>query len=399
MASQFCFFRSLVLGIIGICIITYSSFYGTIGYFYMKYDGIQTKSSPVSLPTLPSLNSHQFNINVVENGSTSINKSGTSHSSLFAVLSQEFLKAAKSSSKSAPPAATNAAPQHLHLNNVTPSDGLDKGFLTSDIYEPGYEITSSELCPDFGSNLKLLVVITSAPSHNEARMAIRQTWGHYSQRSDISIAFFLGSTSNKQLNEAIRDEYHLYNDIVSAKFVDSYNNLTLKTVSMLQWVDIYCNQSSFVLKTDDDMFINIPKLLTFVDKHFKDKRTIFGRLAKKWKPIRNKKSKYFISLQQFSPSVFPDFTTGPAYLMTGDVIHDLYTHTLQKTYLKLEDVFVTGIVAQDLKIKRSHVNEFLNKRISFNPCNIQKGISIHMVKFHEQFDLWKKLLDGRMKCK
>jgi hypothetical protein len=28
-----------------------------------------------------------------------------------------------------------------------------------------------------------------------------------------------------------------------------------------------------------------------------------------------------------------------------------------------------------------------------------KGISFHMVKFHEQFDLWKKLQDGKTKCK
>jgi len=228
-------------------------------------------------------------------------------------------------------------------------------------------------------------------------MAIRQTWGHYHQRSDVGIAFLLGRTLD-QTDSTIAKEFELYSDIIQANIIDSYTNLTLKSVAMLEWVDNYCNQAKFILKTDDDMFINIPKLLNFLTKHSKDKRKIFGRLARKWKPIRNKSSKYFVSTQQYRHALFPDFTTGPAYLMTNDVIHDLYITALDKTYLKLEDVYTTGIVAQDNKIQRQHVNEFYNKRVALNPCNIQKSISIHMVKNFEQYDLWKKLLDGRSKC-
>lgn len=228
-------------------------------------------------------------------------------------------------------------------------------------------------------------------------MAIRQTWGHYHQRSDVAIGFIVGRTLDAG-ETAIKKEAALYGDIIQANFVDSYNNLTLKSISMLEWVDNYCNKAKFVLKTDDDMFINIPKLLTFLSKHSKDKRKIFGRLAKKWKPIRNKASKYYVSVQQYKNSLFPDFTTGPAYLMTSDIVHELYTTALEKTYLKLEDVYTTGIVAQEKKVQRVHVNEFFNRRVTLNPCNVQKGISIHMVKTYEQYDLWKKLLDGRSKC-
>jgi hypothetical protein len=281
----------------------------------------------------------------------------------------------------------------------TTSDSTEQGFLTRYFYESGFDIANVELCPDLGRNLKVLVAITSAPSHKDARMAIRQTWGHYGQRSDVKIAFLLGLTNDPELAKDMTDENKLYGDLISGHFLDSYDNLTLKTVSLLEWVDNYCNNVKFILKTDDDMFINIPKLLKFIEKHANDKRTIFGRLAVKWKPIRNKNSKYYVSPSQYQPGILPDFTTGPAYLMTGDVVHDLYIVALSTTYLKLEDVFTTGIVAQDIKIKRTHVNEFYNRRITLNACNIQKGISVHMVKFDEQFDLWKKLLDGKTTCK
>lgn len=276
---------------------------------------------------------------------------------------------------------------------------MSMGILAQTIYESGHLEVNPNICPDLGSALQLLIMITSAPSHKDARMAVRQTWGHYSLRRDVSIAFMLGSTSNASLNLDLNSEEYIYGDIIRGKFVDTYDNLTLKTISMLEWVDNYCPNVAFVLKTDDDMFINVSKLLAFLAKRNRSDRIIYGRLAKKWKPIRNKKSKYYISPQQYKPGVFPDFTTGPAYLIPSCVVHDLYVAALNHTYFKLEDVFVTGIVAHFINVKRFHVNEFLNKRISFNPCNIQKGISIHMVKYSEQFDLWKKLLDGRSKCK
>lgn len=284
-----------------------------------------------------------------------------------------------------------------NINNTT--QDLTQGVAAETIYEAGHVDVNSNICYDNGKDLQLLIIITSAPSHESARMAIRQTWGHYSQRRDTAIAFMLGSTSNVTLNTHLDNEQYMYGDIIRGKFVDTYENLTLKTISMLEWVDSFCSKASFVLKTDDDMFINVPRLLGFISKHNPEQRVIYGRLAKKWKPIRNKKSKYYISPQQYKPTVFPDFTTGPAYLLPARLSKDLYSAALNHTYFKLEDVFVTGIVANSLKIKRVHVAEFLNKRVSLTPCSVQHGISIHMVKGAEQYDLWKKLLDGLTKCK
>jgi len=267
------------------------------------------------------------------------------------------------------------------------------------IYEAGHTVTIPERCPNQGRDMDLVVIVMSAPTHLEARTAIRQTWGHFGQRSDMSVLFMLGTTLDSRVENVLRKEQNMYNDMIRGRFVDTYSNLTLKTISTLEWVDSYCSEVRYLLKADDDMFINVPRLLAFVNKHAKDRNVIFGRLARKWKPIRNRKSKYYVSQAQFQQSVFPDFTTGPAYLLSSDTVRRLYDAALDQTYLKLEDVFTTGIVAHRLGIKRSHANEFLNKRIQYTACNIQRGISIHMVKYSEQFDLWKKLLDGKSKCK
>lgn len=295
---------------------------------------------------------------------------------------------------------SNATSESAALPSA-PVDHLDpdRGVAAEVIYESGHVDVNPDICREMGKNVRLLIAITSAPGHESARMAIRHTWGHYGQRRDVAVTFMLGSTANSSIDERIKQEQFVYGDIIRGKFIDTYDNLTLKTISMLEWVDNYCPKANFVLKTDDDMFINVSRLLAFIGRHNPQQRAIYGRLAKKWKPIRSKKSKYYISPRQYKPSLFPDFTTGPAYLLPARLAKELYTAALNHTYFKLEDVFVTGIVANSLKIKRIHATEFLNKRVPLTACSAQKGISIHMIKGPEQYDLWKKLLDGLTKCK
>lgn len=306
---------------------------------------------------------------------------------------------------------STSANTHLSSSNITNNTKTSNPIITKNntsklkanliraMYAAGHSISIPEKCPDLGRDMNLIIIVMSAPRNNKSRTAIRQTWGHYGQRNDISILFILGLTFNNEIEESLHHEQNIYGDIIRGNFIDSYSNLTLKTISILEWVSVYCRKVNFVLKTDDDMFINVPRLLLFLNKHKQDKNIIFGRLARNWKPIRNKKNKYYVSEAQYKLPVFPDFTTGPAYLFSSDIVQNLYEGALNQTYLQLEDVFLTGIVAQTLGIKRVQAEGFLNIRIGYAPCNVQKGISIHKVKYGEQFDLWKKLLDGKSNCK
>ncbi|XP_053699368.1 lactosylceramide 1,3-N-acetyl-beta-D-glucosaminyltransferase-like isoform X2 [Sabethes cyaneus] len=196
------------------------------------------------------------------------------------------------------------------VNNVeTVIEGVVK---TTDIYERGHMNDSGSIkniCPNNGSDINLLILITSAPTHREQRLSIRQSWGHYGIRRDISIGFILGRTQDQRIEDQLSAENYMYSDLIRGNFVDSYKNLTLKTISLLEWTSANCPNATYLLKTDDDMFINVPKLLQFIETHLSHKRSIFGRLAKKWKPIRNKKSKYYVSPEQYFPPVFPPFTT------------------------------------------------------------------------------------------
>ena len=62
------------------------------------------------------------------------------------------------------------------------------------------------------------------------------------------------------------EESRTYGDILQEDFVDSYMNLTLKSVMGLKWASTYCSQTQYLLKTDDDIFVNVPVLLTYLQE-------------------------------------------------------------------------------------------------------------------------------------
>jgi hypothetical protein len=158
-----------------------------------------------------------------------------------------------------------------------------------------------------------------------------------------------------------------------------------------------------VLKTDDDVYIHTPVLLDILDEVVDRRRTILGHLAKGWPPNRNKNSKYYVSKTRFQEKKYPNFHLGPAYVLTSDVVEQLYGAALNETFFKLEDVFITGMIANNLSnIEQHHYWQFLNSRPENykirNTCAMAKLAAMHMLRREEMFDLWKRLSDGISNC-
>ena len=116
----------------------------------------------------------------------------------------------------------------------------------------------------------------------------------------------------------------------------------------------HCPQSQFLLKVDDDMFVGLYRKLsatisTILENHSRP-RLILGNISRGWKPVRNPKSKYLITEAQYPEDSFPDFATGPSYLVSAQAVGEIYTAAMEFNYIHLEDVFLTGVVADSLDI-------------------------------------------------
>ena len=72
----------------------------------------------------------------------------------------------------------------------------------------------------------------------------------------------------------VRWESEQYNDIIIGDFNENYYNQTLKVEMGFEWSILYCD-FEFLLKCDEDVFVNIPRLLQLLVSPQMPKRKLF----------------------------------------------------------------------------------------------------------------------------
>ncbi len=114
------------------------------------------------------------------------------------------------------------------------------------------------------TKLFYLIYIHSAPSNVERRQAIRNTWAQEGTLSDseVRLVFVLGlpsgdATTVAKIQSDVIEESKQHGDIIQMEFIDSYKNLTFKATSILKWIVTFCPHADYIIKADDDVFINI----------------------------------------------------------------------------------------------------------------------------------------------
>ena len=83
---------------------------------------------------------------------------------------------------------------------------------------------------------------------------------------NAKLIFLLGTTStpDPELEQRIAEETALHGDLVREDFLDTYQNLTLKTLAGVKWAGQFCGQAEFVMKTDDDMYVNVGEVMEYL---------------------------------------------------------------------------------------------------------------------------------------
>lgn len=121
-----------------------------------------------------------------------------------------------------------------------------------------YVINEPQLCVNI-SNLYIINLIATAPQDHDSRTLIREMWGNkmWTKNTGFRTVFLLGETQDTCVQEAVREESLIHHDIIQFSFLDSYNNLTLKILSGLHWVENFCPTPIWVLKSDVDCLVNI----------------------------------------------------------------------------------------------------------------------------------------------
>lgn len=148
-------------------------------------------------------------------------------------------------------------------------------------YDGRYLMNCPHVCSEF-SPIFMFMVHTSTDNFHR-RQLIQNTWGGTTlfQSRPIQVVFLLGKTSEVRTQRLLDEEQDVFGDLVQGTFLDTYRNLTHKTVLGLRWASEHCRQASFIVRVDDDVFVNTFQL-------FELKETIFANKPRHfWCPVHS----------------------------------------------------------------------------------------------------------------
>ncbi|NWH69648.1 B3GT2 galactosyltransferase, partial [Piaya cayana] len=262
-------------------------------------------------------------------------------------------------------------------------------------------INEKEKCKD--KTPFLILLIATKASEIQHRNSIRKSWGNEFVVPGVEvIRLFMLGVEKKHPNDALLREGKQYHDIIQQDFLDTYSNLTLKTLMGMKWVASYCSGASFVMKTDSDVFVNtrylIEKLLRPLSPPPQNYFT--GFLMQGLKPIRKTESKWYISEKEYPGKKYPPFCSGTGYIFSGDMASKIVKVSVNVKYIHLEDVYVALCLdAMGIQIVPPPSRSLFNiHKVPFSPCRYNNIITSHHIWTNEHINYWETLQKKKDAC-
>ena len=156
----------------------------------------------------------------------------------------------------------------------------------------------------------LTILVVSKPESAERRKYIRKSWAfsyeddhdklkekksfpygaEYTPKNVVRVVFVLGRSKNAKVMKSVMIEADIHKDLVFGNVDEHYRNLTMKTKLGLKWAYFEC-KTSYLLKTDDDVFINPVPLVEWL-KEMPSIKFYAGWCKSNSPVVRDKKNKW-----------------------------------------------------------------------------------------------------------
>ena len=258
-----------------------------------------------------------------------------------------------------------------------------------------YVIDNKDICKLYQgqTEIELLIIIMTVHKNQVQRNVIRETWLTYSKtnRGNVRYAFLLGQVKDVKQRDDVLKESKKFGDIIKENFVDVYSNLTYKTIMGFKWAATKCSVAKFVMKTDDDMYVNVPNVLKIVRNNGTLlQNRVAGSCAMSAGPIRSLKSKWYASIKSYPSNRYPGFCSGTGYVTSTNVARKIYEISPYVPFFHLEDVY-TALCVKRLGYHLQPLPGFHPGRPKLDPCffNGDKMVTAHYMTPATIKQMWK----------
>ncbi|ELT99866.1 hypothetical protein CAPTEDRAFT_133879 [Capitella teleta] len=240
-----------------------------------------------------------------------------------------------------------------------------------------------------GESTSILIGVCSSFRNIALRESIRETWGRQARNYTSKVVFFIGkpNPAEKLFRVLVEKEKRIHADIIEGDYIDHYANLSMKTLALLDWARGECSTVKYIMKTDDDLFVNFPLLLNELSKFENPTRLLIGYKIEQARPISDRFSKWFTPTSLYGKPQYPDYLSGSAYVVTNDLVPELCEISKLNKIFWLEDVYITGILAAKVNATLVHHKLFGFHKRKRDLC--LDFITYHQITSDEMSKLWK----------
>lgn len=287
-----------------------------------------------------------------------------------------------------------------HQPKPSPITVAEYRVLSPETYQ--YIINQPAVCRDRSPFLVFMVPVT--PQEVSAREAIRKTWGAPGQ--DTLTLFYMGLPEGGQLSsiqDRLEDESRKHADIIQMNFQDSYQNLTIKTMMMMNWLATHCPNASYIMKVDADIFVNVFYLIRWL-RSSPQQGFITGSVINDGRPRRDRNSKWHISEEQYPEDSFPPYVSGAGYVFSADLAGRISWASRFVRMIPLEDVYV-GLCLRVLGVRPVYSfslltlrNLFEIRNLEYNRCTFAKLMIVNGFNSSKLLHAWQDFSKGHTSC-
>jgi len=216
-------------------------------------------------------------------------------------------------------------------------DDLPENWKTIESWRVGF--IEAPKCPD----KELIIIVNTAHKNGENRAILRRYFSELEKKKiNFGYFFLLGKSETVFENE---------NDFIIGDFIDTYDNLILKTKTSYEFFEKFCKEAKYYLLIDDDVTFNPSKIMEKLEEQA-SQNLIFG---KRWNHAKAhdhpwlKEKGITISQDQWEKNFWPDYIAGPCAFMTAESARNMAktaANTKKALTIPIEDVAFNGILRE-----------------------------------------------------
>nr|CAB3224819.1 Not3 protein [Phallusia mammillata] len=208
-------------------------------------------------------------------------------------------------------------------------------------------------------NFTLVTFIKSKANYFQRRELLRRTWNavSYMNGGRFEAVFLMGKTSHPATLNLLDVEEERYGDILQYDGPDDYDLMPYKVLAGMEWASKHLPSNTLYASADDDFLIDIRKMTHSIQevmlnatKRYNSTLPIMCMFIKglEEKPLRVQGWKWYVSYDEYRPNIYPPYCHGGMYVMSLPLAKDLYNTSLVAPMLRLDDVWITGILRRRL---------------------------------------------------